>query len=260
LCTDIGWPIADLWQNVYLKTAGAADYDALAAHNIAWTGPTAFDTLAQLVGQTSYLLGGTKGSLANDYPECADKVFPKAGSMPQAAMVIEGDFVVSEIVGNSANYSAGTVAAKGKKCTANPADTPCYDFFPFPAPAADAKNNSAIQVSGDVAMLLKSSKASKALVKYLGSPEAGEIWAHLGGFASPNKLVPLTSYPDPVTRADASELQHATSSVFSLDDLQGSWENSLWQDMRNFVQNPSSKNIASVEKTMQAQAKAALGH
>ena len=123
MCTDIGWPIADLWQNVYLKTAGAADYDALAAHNIAWTGPTvttAFDTLAQLVGQTSYLLGGTKGSLANDYPECADKVFPKAGSMPQAAMVIEGDFVVSEIVGNSANYSAGTVAAKGKKCTANP--------------------------------------------------------------------------------------------------------------------------------------------
>ena len=28
LCTDIGWPVADLWQNVYLKTAGAASYDA----------------------------------------------------------------------------------------------------------------------------------------------------------------------------------------------------------------------------------------
>jgi hypothetical protein len=186
LCTDIGWPVADLWQNVYLKTAGAADYDSLAAHNIAWTGPTvttAFDTLAQLVGQPSYLLGGTKGALANSYPECVDKVFPKAGTMPQAAMVIEADFVVSEIVGNSANYTAGTTGAGGKKCTANPAATPCYDFFPFPAPAADQKNNSAIQGSGDVAMLLKSSAASKALVKYLGSPEAGEIWAHLGGFA-----------------------------------------------------------------------------
>ena len=22
LCTDVGWPVADLWQNVYLKTAG----------------------------------------------------------------------------------------------------------------------------------------------------------------------------------------------------------------------------------------------
>ena len=78
---------------MYLKTAGAADYNKLAAHTISWTGPTvtkAFDTLAQLVGKPAYLLGGTKGSLANSYPECVDKVFPKAGSMPQAAMVMRG--------------------------------------------------------------------------------------------------------------------------------------------------------------------------
>jgi hypothetical protein len=73
-------------------------------------------------------------------------------------------------------------------------------------------------------------------------------------------MVPLTSYPDPVTRADAQELQQATSFVYSLDDQQGSWEPNLWQDMLNFVKNPSAKNIASIEKTMQAQAKAALGH
>jgi spermidine/putrescine-binding protein len=264
LCTGVGWPVADLWQNLYLKTAGAADYNALAAHTISWEGPTvtkAFDTLAELVGQPSYLLGGTKGTLANAYPDCVDKVFPKPGTtLPQAAMVIEADFVVNEIAGNSANYTAGTTGAGGKKCTANPADTPCYDFFPFPAPAADQMNKSAIQGSGDVAMLLKSNTASRALVKYLGSPEAGEIWAHLGGFASPNRLVPLSSYPDPATRADASELQHATSFVFSLDDLQGSWEPSLWQDMLDFVKNPSANNITSIQKTMQAQATAALGH
>ena len=260
LCTSIGWPVADLWQNVYLKTAGAANYDKLAAHKISWTGPTvtkAFDTLAELVGKPAYLLGGTKGSLANNYPECVDKVFPKAGSMPQAAMVIEADFVVNEIVGNSANYRPGRTGNGGKKCTANPAATPCYDFFPFPAPAADQKYNSAIQGSGDVAMLFKSSKAAEALVKYLGSPEAGEIWAHLGGFSSPNKKVPLSSYPDSVTRSDAWELQTARSFVFSLDDLQGSWEPSMWQDMLNFVKQPTKKNIAAIEKTMQAQATAA---
>ena len=32
LCTDVGWPVADFWQNVYLKTAGAADYNKLATH------------------------------------------------------------------------------------------------------------------------------------------------------------------------------------------------------------------------------------
>ena len=109
-------------------------------------------------------------------------------------------------------------------------------------------------------MLLKSTPQGKALIKYLGSPEAADIWAHIGGFTSPNKKVPLSSYPDPVTRADASELQNATSFVFSLDDLQGSWEPSLWQDMLNFVKNPSSSNVTSIEATMQKQATAALGH
>ena len=109
-------------------------------------------------------------------------------------------------------------------------------------------------------MLLRSTPQAKALVKYLGSPEAGDIWAHLGGFASPNKLVPLSDYPDPVTKADADELIHATSFVFSLDDQQGSWEPSLWQDMLNFVKNPSSSSVSSIEATMQKQATAALGH
>ena len=105
-------------------------------------------------------------------------------------------------------------------------------------------------------MLFKSSKAAEALVKYLGSPEAGEIWAHLGGFSSPNKKVPLSSYPDSVTRSGRRDLQTARSFVFSLDDLQGSWEPSMWQDMLNFVKQPTKKNIAAIEKTMQAQATA----
>jgi len=260
-CSSIGWPVADLWQNVYLKTAGAADYDKLAAHQIPWTDPTvttAFDTLAALVGKPQYLLGGTSGALSStaDYPSCVDQVFPKPGAMPKAAMVIEADFVVAEIVSNSSTYTPGTTGAGGKACTANPADTPCYDFFPFPAPAADAMNNSALQGSGDVAMLVNPTPQAKAFLQYLASPLPAEIWARIGGFASPNKEVPLSTYPDPVTRADASELQKATSFVFSLDDLQ-SWEPELWQDMLDFVKNPSTSNIATVEATMQKQATAA---
>ena len=63
-----------------------------------------------------------------------------------------------------------------------------------------------------------------------------------------------------MTRADASELQHATSFVFSLDDLQTGWEPDLWADMLNFVKNPSASNITSVEATMQKQASVAMSH
>ena len=40
LCTDVGWPVADMWQNIYLKTAGATEYNKLATHAIKWTDPT----------------------------------------------------------------------------------------------------------------------------------------------------------------------------------------------------------------------------
>jgi ABC-type glycerol-3-phosphate transport system substrate-binding protein len=262
LCSDIGWPIADLWQNVYLKTAGAADYNKLAAHDIPWTDPTvttAFTTMAQIVGQPSFLLGGTSGALSETYPDCVDKVFPKAGTQPQAAMVIEADFVVSEITSNSSTYLPVS-SPSASSCTTDPSKTPCYGFFPFPAPAADSANASAVQGAGDVAMLLGKTPQAKALIKYLAGAEGAEIWAHAGGFASPNVKVPLSSYPDPVAEADAKGLLHATALVFSLDDLQGSWENDLWSDMKNFVGNPSPSNVSSIEATMQSQATAALGH
>jgi ABC-type glycerol-3-phosphate transport system substrate-binding protein len=261
LCTDVGWPVADFWQNVYLKTAGADAYDKLATHATKWTDPTvttAFTTFGQLVGDPSLLAGGLSGSLANNYPTCVDKVFPKQGSQPKAAMVFEGDFVVSEITGNSSTYAPGTTGAGGAACTTDPKATPCYDFFPFPAPSADSANQAAVQGAGDVAMMLNSTPQAQALIKYLAGPQPGSIWANLGGFASPNKQVTSSAYPDPVSKADAQALVGASSFVFSLDDLQGSWEQSMWADLINFLKDPSS--VSSIEATMDQQATAALGH
>jgi len=221
---------------------------------------SAFTTMAQLVGQPSYLAGGLQGSLSNAFPDCVDKVFPKPPAQPSAAMVVEADFVVSEITSNSTNYTPGTTGTGGATCTADPAKTPCYNFFSFPAPAADSGNASAIQGAGDVAMMLKNTPQSAALIKYLAGPDGAAIWAHLGGFASPNKTVPSSAYPDPVAQADAKALVNASSFVFSLDDLQGSWEHSMWQDLINFVKDPSSSSISTIEATMDQQATSALGH
>ena len=267
LCTDIGWPVADLWQNLYLKTAGATAYNQLANDTIPWTSSTVtttFSELGGLVGKPTYLLGGTSGALANGtYPNCVNSVFPAKGTNPTAAMVIEADFVVSQIVSNSSNYTAGTTGKGGKACTANPAQTPCYDFFPFPTPAGDQKYSTALQGAGDVGMVLNATPQAKAFIKYIATAQPGEIWAHIGGFASPNKTVSLSSYPDSVSRADASELVNATSFVFSLDDLQntakGAWEKALWADMLDFVKTPTSGETTTLEHQMQSLAAKAWG-
>ncbi len=139
--------------------------------------------------------------------------------------------------------------------------TPCYDFFPFPAPSADSANNTAIQGAGDVAMLLKSTPQATALIKYLADPSSGAIWAHLGGFTSPNKTVPLSSYPDPVAKADAQALQNATELRIQPRRPAGQLgRQNMWQDMLNFVRNPSASSISSIQHTMETQATAALGH
>ncbi|HEX6487796.1 MAG TPA: extracellular solute-binding protein [Candidatus Dormibacteraeota bacterium] len=260
LCTDIGWPLADFWQNVYLKVAGADSYNKLATHAIKWTDPTvttAFNTLGELFGKPQYLAGGLQGSLSNSYPTCVDKVFPKSGS-PAAAMVFEGDFLTSEITSNSASYAAGTTGTGGAACTTDPTKTPCYDFFDFPAPSANASNNTAVQGAGDVALMLHDTPQARALMKYLAGSQGAGSWAKAGGFASPNKTVPTSAYPNDVAKRDAQALVNASSFVFSLDDLQGSWEKQMWTDLINFLKNPSS--ISSIEATMDAQATAGLGH
>src|ERR1019366_13977 len=246
LCTDIGWPVADLFQNLFLKLNGAAAYNQLATHTMKWSSPdvtSTFAEMAQLVGAGgSNLLGGMRGALADgSWPACTTSVFPASGS-PTAAMVFEADFLTSNV---PSNYSPGN----GSSCTLSATASPCYDTFNFPAPSGSAFAGD-IQGSGDVAMLLTSTRQSRALIKYLASPGAADIWANLGGFASANKKVPLGSYPDSAAKAF----------VFSLDDLQVGWEPALWADMLNVLQNPSASNVTTVEAFMDQQATTALGH
>jgi len=256
LCTDIGWPVADLFQNLFLKLNGATAYNQLAAHKMKWSSSDVTNTfaeLSQLVGPGgSNLLGGMKGALADGaFPNCVSGAFPSSGS-PTAAMVFEADFVTTSV---PSKYAPGN----GSSCTLSATASPCYDTFNFPAPSGSAYGAD-IQGSGDVAMLLKSNRQSKALIKYLASPRASDIWANLGGFASANKKVPLSSYPDTVAKADAKALTSAKAFVFSLDDLQVGWEPQLWADMLNVLQNPAASNVTAVEALMDQQATTALGH
>jgi alpha-glucoside transport system substrate-binding protein len=245
LCTDIGWPVADLWQNIYLKTAGADDYNKLAHHQIPWTDPTvttAFNTLDEIL-KPAYLDGGTKGFT---FPNCVTQVFPSSGA-PKAAMVMEADFVTASI---PTNYKP--VSDVPTSC--NTSSSPCYGFFPFPAPSADSSNNTAIQGAGDVALMLKDTPQAEAFMKYLAGPDGAKIWAGEGGFTSPNTQVSTSNYSNDVLKADAQNLQSATAAVFSLDDEQ-KWEKDMWTDMLHFLADPSS--LSSIEATMESQATAA---
>jgi alpha-glucoside transport system substrate-binding protein len=234
-----GWTLTDLFENIYLRQAGGDMYDKLSDHTIKWTDPSvtkALTTMGQYL-QGNDIAGGTSGALQTDFPTSVSNVF---SATPKASLVAEGDFV------------PGVVASS------NPLK-PITGYNVFPFPSVDGSPESVVG-GGDTIMMFKDSPAAEALIKYLATPEASQIWAEKGGFSSPNKNLDTSVYPDEITKTTASAL--ATTKVFRFDmsDLQpaafggtvGQGEFKIFQD---FLKNPSNVNgIASALEDSAAKA------
>jgi ABC-type glycerol-3-phosphate transport system substrate-binding protein len=222
-----GWTLTDLFENIYLRQAGPDKYDQLTTHKIKWTDPSvkaALKTMAQILGDSSNIVGGASGALQTDFPTAVSKVFTNP---PKAAMVIEGDFVPGVV--------AGKTSLKPKTG---------YDVFPFP----DIGNSAGSVVGGgDSLVMFKDTPASRALVTFLASPEAAQIWVKRGGFSSPNKTVPASAYPDEITRTVATALAQAKTFRFDMSDLApaafgGTPGQGEWKILQDFLAKPSDVN------------------
>lgn len=232
-----GWTLTDWFENVYLSQAGPEKYDQLAAHKIKWTDPSvkeALTTLAQLWGKNDLIAGGTKGALNTEFPKSVTQTF--SGSTP-AAMVFEGDFV-------AANINADTKAKLGTDAK----------VFPFPAVGSE----SPVVSGGDVAVALKDGKGAQALLTFLASTDAAEIWAAQGGILSPNKEMDQSAYKDAITRQIAKALISAGDNFrFDMSDqapaaFGGTAGVGEWKDLQDFLRNP--KDVAGTQQKLEADA------
>ena len=73
-----GWTLADLFENVYLRQAGAKRYDLLAEHKLRWTDPSvkaALRTTANILGDRTNIAGGTAGAQETDFAEAGAQDF-----------------------------------------------------------------------------------------------------------------------------------------------------------------------------------------
>ncbi len=222
------WPLTDLFENIYLRTAGPEMYDQLAEHQIKWTDQSVIEAL-EVMGellQDENLAGGVQGTLQTDFPTSVSQTF---SDPPKAATVFEGDFVAGVISGET-NATVGEDA----------------DFFPFPAIDGSPP---AVVAGGDVAVALTETEQAQALLAYLGTPEAGEIWAELGGFTSPNQGVDISVYPDEVSARIAEEVIGAEDLRFDMSDLQpaefgATAGRGMWLRFQQFVEDGDAQAAA----------------
>jgi ABC-type glycerol-3-phosphate transport system substrate-binding protein len=226
-----GWTLTDLFENIYLREAGPAKYDQLSAHKIPWTDQSvkaALNEMAQVFGDSKNIAGGTTGALQTDFPGSVTNVFQPTN--PKAAMIFEGDFVPG--------VAAGQTKAKPKTD---------YDVFPFPA--LDGKGGDYVVGGGDVFVMFKNTPASQALIKYLATAEAAELWAKRGGYSSPNKNVDVSVYPDDITRTTAGALAKASTFRFDMSDLAPATfgGDAEFADLQAFLKNPKDINGAAAK-------------
>jgi alpha-glucoside transport system substrate-binding protein len=235
---DLGWPISDLFENVYLRSAGEEKYDQLSKHEIPWTDQSVKDALTimkDVVGQSDNMVGGTDGALQTEMPDSVAAVF---SDNPKGSMVIIGDF------------------APGVTETTLEPETG-YNVFDFPS-IEDSQPS--VVGGGDLFVKFEDTPAADAFLEYMTTPEAAEVWAERGGFSSPNKDLDLSVYPDEITRTTAGALAKAETFRFDMSDLQpagfgATAGQGLWKGFTDFVANPN--NIDKITQQMEADAKKA---
>src|SRR6266540_1941862 len=231
-----GWTLTDMFENIYLRQAGADKYDQLTEHQIPWTDQSvknALKTMARIVGDTGNIAGSTSGALETDFPQSVTNAFKKN---PDAAQVLEADFVESVITDST------------------PAK-PETGFNVFDFPSIDGSGSTVVG-GGDSVIMFNDSPAARALIEYLATPEAAEIWARRGGYSSANKNVDENAYEDPLLRKTATAIGDAETFRFDLSDLQpakfgATVGQGLWKEFQDFLRNPDDVDgaAAAMEKS-----------
>ncbi len=230
-----GWTLTDLFENIYLRTAGPEKYDQLSRHEIPWTDPSvteALSEMAKIFSASDNLAGGTTGALQTDFPTSVSNVF---APNPKAAMVIEADFVPG-VVETTLEAETG------------------YNFFTFPS---INDSPASVVAKGNLVIAFRDTPAVRAFMEYLVSPESAEIWVKRGGFATPNKNVDPASYPDPLLRETSETLSGAETLRFDLGDLQPSAFGAtvgqgMWKLFQDLLKTPS--DVDGIARQLEADA------
>jgi ABC-type glycerol-3-phosphate transport system substrate-binding protein len=234
-----GWTLTDWFENVYLRSAGLADYNKLTKHQIPWTDPTvttALNDLNQVWGDST-LIGSRSNAVKVPFTGSVDAVF-KAN--PTSAIVYEASFVATTVTSDNDPSPVGTVAK----------------FFPFPSVNGSP---SEVEAAGDFAVAFTKNPAAAAFQQYLASPAAAKILVSSpgSGFLSANKNLAGSAYPDATSAGLGQAIVNAGNNlVFDMSDqapaaFGGTAGQGEWADLQNFLANG---NVSATQAQLEADA------
>lgn len=221
-----GWPATDWVEDLMLRLHEPSVYDAWVNHEIPFNDPRvieAIETFGKFAKNDEYVQGGAQAVATTDFRDSPKGLFsvPADCFMHRQASFIPAFFPEGTVIGEDA------------------------DFFYFPA--YESKDlGKPVLGAGTVVTMPEESEAARALMEYLTTPIAHEIWMANGGFLTPHTGVNNDLFASDTLRRQAEILQNADTFRFDGSDLMpgGIGAGAFWTGMVDYVSSDSAEDAA----------------
>jgi len=230
-----GWPATDWVEDLLLRLESPDVYDQWVSHKIPFNDPrivAAIELFGWFAKDNAKVAGGTNAVGTTDFSLSPQGLFtvPPQCYLHHQASFISSFFPENVVLGEDA------------------------DFFYFPSYAGKELGKPVLG-AGTLFAITNDSPGARALIDYLKTPQAHEIWMALGGFLTPHKGASLDAYPNDTLREQGQILLNATTFRFDGSDLMPGavGAGSFWTGMVDFASGRSAEEVAtSIEESWKA--------
>ncbi|MCF6304440.1 MAG: ABC transporter substrate-binding protein [Rhodobacteraceae bacterium] len=221
-----GWPATDWVEDLLLRTQTPDVYDQWVSNEIPFNDPrivAAIDEFGVFARNDDYVAGGAGAVASTDFRDSPKGLF---SSPAQCYLHRQASFI-------PAFFPEGTVVGEDA------------DFFYFPA-FASKDLGAPVLGAGTVWAITNDSPGAQALIEYLKTPEAHEIWMARKGFLTPHMGVDASVFSDPTLAKMNEILLNATTFRFDGSDLMpgGVGAGSFWTGMVDYAGGKSAQEVA----------------
>ena len=218
-----GWPGSDWVKEIVLSQSGPSVYDSWWQGKTKWSSSEikqAWTTWGQVLGSNNAnVYGGKNFMVSTNFGDAGNGMFD---SPPKCFMHNQGSFITDFFVKAKPSLVAG------------------QDFNFFPLPDVNSKYTGAHVVAGDTMSMFKDTPQARALMKYLTTAEAQDIWVKRGGKTAINNKVNVNDYPDALQKNIAQTILSAKIAKYDAGDLMPpDMKNAYWSAILQYVQDQS---------------------
>jgi len=221
-----GWPATDWVEDLMLRTQTPDVYDAWVTNEIPFDDPRvveAIELFGTFAKNDAWVDGGVASVGVTDFRDSPQGLFdvPARCYLHRQASFIPSFFPDGTELGTD------------------------VDFFYFPSFAEKDLGNPVLG-AGTLWAITQDSEGARALLEYLKTPLANEIWMAQTGLLTPHKGVNIDAYANDTLRKQGEILLNATTFRFDGSDLMPGaiGAGAFWTGMVDYVSGSSAEEVA----------------